>query len=298
MDFSGTGVAIVTPFDKKGSVDFNAIEKILKHVIDGQVDFLVLLGTTAETPVLTKQEKKDILDFVLEKTKHSKPIVVGCGGNNTSAIIEEMQYLEVNRFDAVLSVAPYYNKPTQKGLYLHFKTIADNSPVPVILYNVPSRTSSNLEASTTLQLADHQNIAGIKEAGGNLDQITAIIQNRPDGFKVFSGDDSLALPIQSIGGDGLISVAANALPFLISSMIKHTFEDNYDKARQIHLILADFVRMLFCEGNPAGIKAALEAMHLANAHVRLPLVEASDDLKKRISQELIKINEKITTYPV
>lgn len=285
----GTGVAVITPFTAEGRIDYCALEKILEYQIEGGVDFFVIMGTTAETPTLSRAEKKELLDFCLQYIHKQKPIVIGVGGNNTMALLEEMEYLQVERCEAILSVAPYYNKPTQGGMIAHFSLLADEAPVPVILYNVPARTSSNISPQTVLELSGHRNIIGIKEASGNFDQITTILQQRPSDFRVYSGDDLLALPIQALGGDGVISVAANALPMLVSRMIRRTLQEDFGAARSLHLTMADYFRMIFEEGNPAGIKASMHALGLCENVLRLPLVPASHGLYEKIKRETMKL---------
>lgn len=285
----GTGVAVITPFTAEGRIDYCALEKILGYQIEGGVDFFVIMGTTAETPTLSRAEKKELLDFCLQYIHKQKPIVIGIGGNNTMALLEEMEYLQVERCEAILSVAPYYNKPTQSGMIAHFSLLADKAPVPVILYNVPARTSSNISPQTVLELSGHGNIVGIKEASGNFDQITTVLQQRPSDFRVYSGDDMLALPIQALGGDGVISVAANALPMLVSRMIRYTLQEDFVAARSLHLAMADYFRMIFEEGNPAGIKASMHALGLCENILRLPLMPVSHGLYEKIKQETTKL---------
>jgi 4-hydroxy-tetrahydrodipicolinate synthase len=287
--FLGTGVAIVTPFTKSLAIDFKSFEKVLEHCIQGKVDYIVLLGTTGESVTLSKQEKKTLIEFAVEKIKKRIPLVVGIGGNNTSEVVLSIHGTPFKGVDAILSVCPYYNKPQQEGIYLHFKTIAEASPVPVILYTVPGRTSSNISAATTLRLAaDCKNIIGIKEASGNFDQIFQLLKNRPKDFLVISGDDGITLPLVASGADGVISVVANAYPLEFSEMVRLTRAGDLKKAQQLHFRLIDFINTLFADGSPAGIKAALEIKKLCANILRLPLVPVRNDvyetLKKQISQ--------------
>ena len=287
--FTGTGVAIVTPFRKDDSIDFKALAKLIEHLISNKVDYLVVLGTTGETPTLSKKEKKAVTNFVKEAVAGRVPMVIGIGGNNTQEVVSYIKKTDFDGIDAVLSVAPYYNKPSQKGLYIHYKTIASFSPVPVIIYNVPGRTGSNITAETTLKLAheSNNNFAAIKEASGNLDQITKIIRNKPDQFLVISGDDAITLPMISLGGSGVISVIANAFPGEFSEMVRFALANKYPEARKIHYGLMEIMEQIFIDGNPAGIKAALSIMGLVQNHVRLPLSTVSRSTYNRLS-ELIK----------
>lgn len=271
--FRGTGVALVTPFNKDGSINFKNFEKVINRCIDGKVDYLVPLGTTGESVTLNREEKNTVLNFVVETVKKRVPVVLGLGGNNTDEIVHQLSYMDLSQVDAILSVSPYYNKPSQAGLYQHYKTIAAACPLPLILYNVPARTGSNMLAETTLQLAENiNNIIGIKEASGNLEQVMKIIQNKPKDFLVISGDDAITLPIIACGGDGVISVVANAYPRDFSDLVRYALEGNFEKARKLHYKLLDFIQTLFADGNPGGIKAALSIMNVCEDHVRLPLV--------------------------
>jgi 4-hydroxy-tetrahydrodipicolinate synthase len=273
----------VTPFKKSDAVDFDAFEKILNHTINGGVNYIVLTGTTGESATLSKLEKKTLIEFAVEKINKRVPLVVGIGGNNTSDVVLSIHATPFKGVDAILSVCPYYNKPQQEGLYLHFKTIAEASPVPVILYTVPGRTASNLSPTTTLRLAnDLENIIGIKEASGNFEQIYQVIKNRPKGFLVISGDDGLTLPLIAAGADGVISVVANAFPKEFSDLVRFTLAGEVDKARKIHFKLIDFINTLFVDGSPAGIKAALEIMDLCQNHLRLPLVPVNKEVYARL----------------
>lgn len=283
----GTGVALVTPFREDLSVDVDALARVVEHNVQGGVDYLVVLGTTAETATLSLAEKQLVVDVVVRTNAGRLPLVLGVGGNNTMAVINELKTLDLSEFDAVLSVSPYYNKPTQEGIYQHFKSIAEASPVPIILYNVPSRTGSNMLPETTLRLAqDFPKIAAIKEACGDLAQIDEIIQNKPENFLVISGDDTTALPTVLAGGAGVISVLGQGLPTLFSDMIKMGLEGNVKGAYGIHHKLSSLMSLIFEEGNPAGIKSVLECKGISKAIVRLPLVEATHALKEKINASL------------
>ncbi len=272
--FRGTGVAIVTPFHKYG-VDFTSLGKILEHVINNGVDYIVALGTTSEVPTLSPQEKSAVTDFIIENVDKRIPIMLGMGGNNTQELVEKIHSTNFDGIDGILSVSPYYNKPQQKGIYYHFKAVADASPVPVMLYNVPGRTGSNMTAETTLQLAELSNVIGVKEASGNLMQCMEIINNKPKDFLVISGDDALTLPLIAVGAMGVISVTANAFPKEMSDMVNFALKGEMKKANHLHYKLLDVTNMLFNDGSPAGIKAALEIMGLCTNNLRLPLVKAN-----------------------
>ncbi len=292
-DFRGTGVAVVTPFHKQRNVDFTALGNIIEHIIKNGVDYIVCLGTTAESVTLTDQEAMAVLDYTIDAVNSRVPIVLGMGGNNTSAIVDRISQTDFTGVSAILSVAPYYNKPSQKGLYEHYKAIAEVCPIPVILYNVPGRTASNISAETCLQLANEfPNIIGIKEASGNFAQAMEIIAKKPKNFHVISGEDALLLPLLSIGMAGVISVAANALPKQMSTMVNLCLKGDYKKARDIHYKLLPFFNAIFEEGNPTGVKAALEIMGLSQNHLRLPLVKSSKGLYNRIENIINEIIEK------
>jgi 4-hydroxy-tetrahydrodipicolinate synthase len=272
----GTGVAIVTPFHDSGNIDFVSFEKLLEHIVSNGVDYIVVLGTTGESATLSKDEKTAVLNFVADTVNKKVPLVVGIGGNNTQEVINTIRATNFEGIDAILSVSPYYNKPQQRGIYSHYKAIATASPVPVILYNVPGRTSSNLTAETTLKLAhDLKNIIGIKEASGNLLQCMEIIQKKPAGFLLISGDDALTLPLLAVGADGVISVVANAFPREFSEMVSLGLKGKISKAMTMHYALLEFTNALFLDGNPSGIKAALETMNICKSNVRLPLVKVN-----------------------
>lgn len=282
-NFSGTGVAIITPFRKDGSLDFNSLGKLLEHIIKGGVDYVVPLGTTGESAVLTKDEKKAVVNFVTDTVAGRIPVVVGIGGNNTQEVLDAIGGFDFTGVSGLLSVSPYYNKPSQQGLYAHFKAIAGVSPVPVILYNVPGRTGSNLAAETTVKLArDVKNISAIKEASGNMAQIMQIMMHKPKDFQVLSGDDLLTLPMMALGATGVISVVANACPGEFSAMVNHALKGEFGKAATCHYKLVDFINALFEEGSPAGIKAALESLNICQNHLRLPLVPVSDAHYKKL----------------
>ncbi|USD25287.1 4-hydroxy-tetrahydrodipicolinate synthase [Flagellimonas marinaquae] len=290
--FVGTGVALVTPFKDDFSVDANALAKIVEYNIQGGTDYLVVLGTTAETATLSPADKQLVVDVVVRTNAGRLPLVLGVGGNNTMAVVKDLQMLDLSDFDAILSVSPYYNKPTQEGIYQHFKKIASTSPVPIILYNVPSRTGSNMLPETTLRLAkDFPNIVAIKEACGEMAQIDKIIQQKPEGFLVISGDDSTALPTVLAGGSGVISVLGQGLPSLFSEMIQLGLDGSAKKAFQIHHTLSPLMGQIFEEGNPAGIKSIFEHKGICTAAVRLPLVEASQNLKEKINNSLKKLDK-------
>jgi 4-hydroxy-tetrahydrodipicolinate synthase len=287
--FIGTGVAIVTPFRKDDSVDFPSLANLIEHLITNDVDYVVVLGTTGETPTLSKDEKKAVTNFVIEAVNKRIPVVVGIGGNSTQEVTDKIKKTHFDGIDAILSVAPYYNKPNQKGLSGHFQAIASFSPVPVIIYNVPGRTGCNISSETTLRLAhdfNHQFI-GIKEASGNFTQIMNIIRDKPAGFLVISGDDAITLPMISVGASGVISVVANAFPKQFSDMVRLALAMKYDEAGIIHYKLLEIIENLFVEGNPAGIKAALNILGITQNHVRLPLTTVSRSTYNKLS-ELIK----------
>lgn len=283
--FKGTGVAIVTPFKNDSSIDFGSLGRLVENLINNSVDYLVVLGTTGESVTQSKDEKRAVIDHVIEVNNGKVPVVVGMGGNCTREIVDDITKNRFEGIDGILSVAPYYNKPSQKGIYDHFKTIAGASPVPVIIYNVPGRTSINIEAGTTIRLANEvRNIAAVKEASGNLEQIMQIIKNIPSGFHVISGDDTITLPVISVGGSGVISVLANAYPGEWSNMINNALNNNYRKAREIHYQFVDLISLLFTDGNPAGIKATLSIMGLIQNQLRLPLTPVSRQVFNQIKQ--------------
>ena len=285
--FSGTGVALVTPFKKDKSIDFSSIEKVVNHVIEGGVEYLVVMGTTAENPTLNATEKNSIIKFIIEKNAGRLPIVLGAGGNDTQTALENIRKADLNGIDAILSVTPYYNKPNQQGLYEHFSAIAQNCSLPIIMYNVPGRTGVNMTNETTLKLANNfNNIIAIKEASGNIEQIMAIIENKPSHFEVISGDDGITLPLISVGAKGVISVIANALPKDFSQMVRFALDGKYSEAKTLHYKLLEFTRLIFAEGSPAGVKAAMTKLGLLENNLRLPLVPVSTSLEEKISDYL------------
>jgi len=274
--FFGAGVALTTPFHKYGTVDFTSLGNLIEHVIDGGIDYVVALGTTSEGATLTVDERKAVLDFIIENVNKRVPIVVGLGGNNTQALVETIKHTDFEGIDAILSVTPYYNKPNQKGLYYHYKALASITPMPIILYNVPGRTAVNMSAETTLKLAhEFKNIIGIKEASGNLNQIMNILKGKPNDFLVISGDDSLTDSIVALGGAGVISVTANAYPAEFHHLVQAGLKKNFDEAHRINNSLLEFMEAIFEDGNPAGIKAALSVMEIMKNNLRLPLVKAN-----------------------
>lgn len=286
--FIGTGVAIVTPFKKDGSIDFNSLAKLVNFIIKGGVEYVVVLGTTGESVTLSKEEKELVVNFVVKTVNKRVPVVLGLGGNNTMEIVKSLKKDSFKGIDAILSVSPYYNKPNQRGIYQHYKAIAQASPLPIILYNVPGRTSSNMTAETTLQLAkDFKNIIAIKEASGNLEQCMKIIKHRPKDFLVISGDDMLTLPIIASGGDGVISVVANAFPKDYSEMTRQILKGNVKEAQKLHYKLTDIIEQLFADGNPGGIKAVLNLLKVCPDNLRLPLVNVNKATQTALT-ELVK----------
>lgn len=282
-NLKGTGVALVTPFKKDKSVDVEALANIVNFQIDNGIDYLVVLGTTAESATLTKEEKQLVLSTVLEANQGKLPVVLGMGSNNTASLVEEIKSQDFDGIDAILSVSPYYNKPTQEGIYQHFKAVSEASSVPVILYNVPGRTSSNMEVSTVVSLAnDFDNIIGIKEAKGDLVQAMNLIKETPEGFLVISGDDMITLPMVLAGGAGVISVIAEGFPKLFSDMVRLGLEREVDDAFKLHYQIAPAIDMIFEQGNPAGIKAVFAQRGLAQNELRLPLVPVSEALAARL----------------
>ena len=271
--FKGLGIALITPFCEDGSVDYKSLVRLMEYQLDNGADFFCILATTGETPCLTKDEKQKIKDLVVSTVKGRVPILMGCGGNNTAAVVEELKTGDFRGIDGVLSVCPYYNKPSQEGLYQHFKAIAAATSLPVVLYNVPGRTGVNLKAETTVRLArDCENIVAIKEASGSLEQVDEIIKNKPKDFAVISGDDALTFPMISCGAEGVISVIGNALPKEFSRMIRLEFKGEYEGARKIHHRFTELFSLLFVDGNPAGVKAMLHEMGFIENVLRLPLV--------------------------
>ncbi|WP_111682996.1 4-hydroxy-tetrahydrodipicolinate synthase [Winogradskyella tangerina] len=288
--FIGTGVALITPFKSDLSIDFDALERLVEHNIENGTEYLVISGTTGESVTVTSEEKKALIKFIAKVNKGRLPLVLGIGGNNTSAIIEEIKTTDLSDISAILSVSPYYSKPTQEGIYQHFKAVAEVSPLPIILYNVPGRTSSNMLPETTIRLAnDFENIIAVKEAGNNVHQYLELLRTKPDDFLILSGDDDLALGVALAGGSGVISVIGQALPKEFTEMIRLGIAGKAKEAYEIHFKLMPITGLIFSENNPAGIKAVLEALNISNSHVRLPLVEATDKLKNDIKLALAEL---------
>lgn len=287
--FAGTGIALITPFKKDFSVDVEGLKKVVEFVIDGGVEYLVVLGTTAETATLTQEEKELVITTVVEVNAGRLPLVLGVGGNNTMKVVEELKTRDFSKFDAILSVSPYYNKPTQEGIYQHFKAVAEASPVPIILYNVPGRTASNVLPATVLRLAnDFKNIIAIKEAAGDIVQALRLIQHKPDDFLVISGDDMITLPMVLAGGSGVISVIGQGFPKAFSEMVRLGLEGKVREAYEIHYQLADSIDMIFEQGNPAGIKEIFKIKGITENTVRLPLVNVDKNLAERLYDFTIK----------
>jgi len=283
----GSGVALITPFNEDNSIDFTSLGKLIEHQITGGIDYLVSLGTTGETATLNKKEKQEILRFTAEKVNGRIPLVVGIGGNNTQEIIVQLRELDLSDYSAILSVSPYYNKPTQEGLFQHYKALAEESPLPIILYNVPGRTGSNIEAKTSVRLANtFPNIIGIKEASGNFHQYSEIMRDKPKDFLLISGDDALLLPMVALGASGVISVLANALPTQVSTLTKLCLEHNFNDAGKLHNQLLKITDLCFIEGNPAGVKSILHQYNICKESIRLPLTPVSENTRNRIIEEL------------
>jgi 4-hydroxy-tetrahydrodipicolinate synthase len=288
--FRGTGVAIVTPFKNDSSIDFAAFGRVVNHVIKGGVNYIVVLGTTGESVTLSKDEKKAVICYIKEAIDSRVPLVVGIGGNNTHEVVAQVRSTDLSGVDGILSVAPYYNKPNQRGLLQHFKAIATSSPVPVIIYNVPGRTGSNIAADTCLQLAHEcENIVGVKEASGDLTAIMKIIKGKPENFLVISGNDMDILPVSAIGGAGVISVLANAFPAECTEMVNHSLKLNFKAAREIQFRFIEMIELLFADGSPAGVKAMLSIMNLCQNSLRLPLVPVNKPMYTRIQKAMEEI---------
>jgi 4-hydroxy-tetrahydrodipicolinate synthase len=285
--FRGLGVALITPFRPNGAIDYAALQVVVEHQINGGIDYLVVMGTTGESVTLAPDEKKQLLAQVIEVVKNRVPIVLGVGGNNTAEVVHQLETYDLSGVDGILSVSPYYNKPTQEGIYQHYRALAQASLLPILLYNVPGRTASNISAETTLRLArDFKNIVGIKEASANLDQIATILKHRPKDFLVISGDDALTLPILALGGDGVISVVGNALPSQFARLVEAGMGGDMIAARREHFKLLEFMTAIFLDGNPAGIKEAMKDLGLCGSALRLPLVNVSDATAKKIYQAM------------
>jgi 4-hydroxy-tetrahydrodipicolinate synthase len=283
--FKGTGVALVTPFQKDGAIDFDGLTRLVKLQISGGTDFLVVQGTTGESPVLNQEEKMQVLNHVIEVNQRQLPVVYGLGGNNTAEVCAKLKLLP-SGVDGILSVSPYYSKPLQAGIIAHYKAIARKTELPIILYNVPGRTSSNVSAATTLELAKIPNIVAMKEASGDFDQIMEILKNKPEDFTVLSGDDAITMPLITVGVEGVISVIANALPERFSSLVNRTLNNEMYHSRKEHFELFEIIRLLFAEGNPGGIKEALVYRDICENYMRLPLVPVSKTLKDKIHSEM------------
>lgn len=291
--FIGTGVALITPFKKDLTVDTEALKALVNHCIEGGVEYIVALGTTAEAVTLNTEEKLLVRKTIVDETSNRVPLIVGVGGNNTAELVQQLKVDKLDGFDAVLSVSPYYNKPTQEGIYQHFVALADVSEKPIILYNVPSRTGSDMTAETIIRLAKaHSNIIGIKEASGDMGKMEELIQKVPKGFLVISGDDLTALPTVQKGGAGVISVLGQGIPALFSLMIRHGLKGDAEEAREINSSITSMIHLIFKEGNPAGIKTLLELKNIGSSLVRLPLVESSFDLKSEIKTALERLKKK------
>lgn len=285
--FRGTGVALVTPFKEDLSVDFDALRSLVDYCIAGGVDYLVVMGTTGENPTLSEAEQSQILSFVKDVNQGRKGVVYGIGGNNTAAILNKIGNTDFTGIDAILSVSPYYNKPTQTALYHHYKAISEASPMPIILYNVPGRTGSNIASDTVLQLAhDFENIIGVKEASGDMEQVMEIINGRPEGFLVISGDDNLTLPIIAVGGEGVISVSGQGFPKVFTNMVNAALKSDMATAKEEHYRLFEITKMLFAEGNPGGIKAVLKLKGICEEYMRQPLWPIGDELREAIVEEV------------
>ena len=281
----GTGVALITPFNKDKTIDHQSLKELVEYNIENGTDYLVISGTTGESVTITRSEKKEIIETVRKANKKRLPMVLGIGGNNTAQVLEEIKSTELGDFSAILSVSPYYSKPTQEGLYQHFKAISEVCPIPIILYNVPGRTSKNMEPETTLRLAnDFKNIIAVKEAGNNVAQYLQLLKDKPDEFMIISGDDDLALGVVLAGGSGVISVIGQAFPKQFSDMIRFGLQGNTKEAYQLHFRLMEITSLIFSENNPAGIKAVLQTLNICKDYVRLPLVPATSELKQKIKR--------------
>ena len=285
-------MAIVTPFKNDSSIDFAALGRVVNHIISGGVNYIVVMGTTGESVTLTKDEKKAVISYVAEVTDNRVPLVVGIGGNNTQEVINYIRQSNLTGVDGILSVAPYYNKPNQRGLFQHFKAIASSTTIPVILYNVPGRTCSNISSDTCLELANEcENIVAIKEASGDMAQIMRIMKGKPDNFNVISGDDMMTIPIIAVGGSGVISVLANAFPAVTSELVNHALKNNFKSARELQLRYLEMTELLFMDGNPAGVKAMLSILNLSQNYLRLPLVPVNRTLYTRIQKAIDEVNK-------
>lgn len=288
--FIGTGVALVTPFTADGRVDFTALAKLLNHVIDGGVNYVLVMGTTGETPCLSADERMAVIDFAKKEVAGRVPIMVGMSGNNTTDLIENIRNFNFDGIDGLLSASPFYNKPVQEGMYRHFAKVAETSPVPVILYNIPGRTGVNINPETICRLArDFDNIVAVKEASGNMDQIMCVVEGKPERFTVISGDDGLTVPLMSVGVKGVISVVANAFPKEWSTMVNLALDGDFETAKNLHYKYMRTVKMMFAEGNPAGVKAYMSQLGICENVLRLPLVNVSDDLFAKIGDDIRRL---------
>ncbi len=282
--FHGLGIALITPFHSDGSIDLSALDRLVEYQIKGGADFLCIMGTTAETPTLTPAEKQLLRKRLVERVAGRVPLLMGCGGNSTAAVVEELRSSDWTGIDGILSVCPYYNKPSQEGLYQHYRAISNASPLPIVLYNVPGRTGVNMTAETTLRLArDFENIVAIKEASGNITQMDDIIKNKPQDFDVISGDDGITFPLITLGAVGVISVIGNALPHEFSRMVRLALKGEYASALTIHHKFTELFKLLFVDGNPAGVKAMLSEMGMIENQLRLPLVPTRLTTMREIS---------------
>jgi 4-hydroxy-tetrahydrodipicolinate synthase len=290
--FHGTGVAVITPFQTDGQVDYDALGKLINYLIEGGVEYIASLGTTGESATLSNDERKKVWEFTSKAVNGRVNLLAGIGGNNTLELVEQIKAFNIDGYDAILSASPHYNKPTQEGIYQHYKAIAEVTPLPVILYNVPGRTGSNISAETTVRLAnDFKNIIGIKEASGNFDQLNQIARDKPEDFLLISGDDPISLPMIALGAVGVISVVGNALPRQMSDMIRTCLAGDFKSAQKGHSQLIDFTRLMFVEGSPAGVKTALKYLGICTDTVRLPLVQVSSSTADKIIEETKKITK-------
>lgn len=289
-NFNGTGVAMVTPFDGSGQIDFDALRKLINYLIDGGIDYLVSLGTTGESATLSKDEKKKVFSFTAEVNNGRVPLIAGIAGNNTAEVVDAIKHFETTGYSAILSASPYYNKPNQRGIYEHYKAIAESAPLPVILYNVPGRTGSNISPETTVKLAhDFKNIIATKEASGSFDQFNQIIRDKPADFMLISGDDPVTLPMISLGASGVISVVGNAFPKQFSDMVRLALQGKFKEAVPGHLNLIEFTRLMFCDGSPGGVKTALKELGICGDTLRLPLVQVCEEVATKIIAETKRI---------
>lgn len=291
VKLQGMGVALITPFRHDKTIDFPALERLVEHQIASGIDFLVVLGTTAEAATLTKEERHQVQEFVKQKASGRVPLILGCGGNNTAALVDDLRHGDFSGYSAILSVVPYYNKPSQEGIYQHYSAVAQASPLPVLLYNVPGRTGVNMAAATTLRLAaEYPNIIGVKEASGNFVQMDEIIKHKDDGFMVISGDDGITFPLITLGAVGVISVIGNAFPKEFSRMVRLALDGDYAGARAIHHKYADLFKLMVVDGNPAGVKCLLNAMGYVENELRLPLVPTSAATRDKIHSVLSQLS--------